>query len=294
MTPDQLTEDWFTGRVLAWGAPRLRDLPWRRTRDPWAVLVSEVMLQQTQVPRVVERWTRFVERFPTPTACAAAPLGDVLREWQGLGYPRRARNLHAAAIEVTRLDDFPRDLTGLLALPGVGAYTARAVMAFAFECDEAVVDTNIARIYARQAGRRLTAKEVQAAADAHVPHGDGWAWNQCLMDLGAVVCRPKPMCTDCPVERSCAWRGGARRGGESSSLDDPAVGSSGVSGRQTRFEGSDRQARGRMMKALTAGPVAVAAVAEVMGRDDENSRPLVDALIAEGLCARAGAWLVLP
>ena len=121
----------FTGAVLAWGVPRLRDLPWRRTRDPWAVLVSEVMLQQTQVARVVPKWEGFLARFPDPAACAAAPLGDVLRAWQGLGYPRRARNLHAAARAVTELGGFPRDLDGLLALPGVGPYTARAVMAFA-------------------------------------------------------------------------------------------------------------------------------------------------------------------
>jgi len=124
--------------VLAWGVPRLRDLPWRRTRDPWAVLVSEVMLQQTQVPRVVPRWFAFLDAYPTPAACAAAPLGDVLRRWQGLGYPRRARNLHAAAQRITVLGGFPRTLEGLLALPGIGPYTARAVLAFAFEADVAV------------------------------------------------------------------------------------------------------------------------------------------------------------
>ena len=124
----------FTGDVLAWGIPRLRDLPWRATRDPWAVLVSEVMLQQTQAARVVPRWHSFLDRFPTVEVCAAAPLSDVLREWQGLGYPRRARNLHMAARRVAELGDFPRDLDGLLALPGVGRYTARAVMAFAFVC----------------------------------------------------------------------------------------------------------------------------------------------------------------
>ena len=113
--------------VLSWGLPRLRDLPWRRTRDPWAILVSEVMLQQTQVPRVIPKWLAFMEAFPTTGDCAAAPLGDVLRLWQGLGYPRRARNLQLAASEVTRLGGFPATLTELLALPGVGQYTARAV-----------------------------------------------------------------------------------------------------------------------------------------------------------------------
>ena len=143
----------LAGPVLAWGMPRLRDLPWRRVRDPWAVLVSEVMLQQTQVPRVIPKWHAFLAAFPTTEACAAASLGEVLRLWQGLGYPRRARNLHAAATEVERLGAFPDTLHGLLALPGVGAYTARAVLAFAFEDEAAVVDTNIARVYARGCAR---------------------------------------------------------------------------------------------------------------------------------------------
>lgn len=277
----------FTGAVLAWGAPRLRDLPWRRTRDPWAVLVSEVMLQQTQVARVIPRWEAFLERFPTPKVCATAPLGDVLREWQGLGYPRRARNLHATAQQVTDLGDFPRDLTGLLALPGVGQYTARALLAFAFEADAAVVDTNIARVYARVAGERLTPKRVQAMADDACPSGDAWAWNQCLMDLGAVLCRPtNAACGECPVRSMCAWSGGDE--------PDPAVGSSGVSGKQGRFEGSDRQARGRLMKALSDGPVDRAQVPTIMQRDPALAERLVSGLVAEGLCLSLGSTLTLP
>ncbi len=132
--------------VLRWGLPRLRDLPWRQTRDPWAILVSEVMLQQTQAVRVIPKWQQFLEAFPTPLDCADASLGDVLRLWQGLGYPRRARNLHAAAIEIAALGEFPSSLEGLLALPGVGRYTARAVLAFAFQTDAAVVETNIGRV----------------------------------------------------------------------------------------------------------------------------------------------------
>ena len=278
----------FTGDVLAWGAPRLRDLPWRHTRDPWAVLVSEVMLQQTQVGRVIPRWAAFLERFPTPDACATAPLGDVLREWQGLGYPRRARNLHATAQQVVELGGFPRDLAGLLALPGIGQYTARAVMAFAFELDAAVVDTNIARVYARVAGERLTPKRVQAIADEYCPRGDAWVWNQCLMDLGAVVCRPRdPGCDACPVRRRCAWAGDPQR-------PDPAVGSSGVSTKQARFEGSDRQARGRLMKALGDGPVALDNAAAVMQRDAATADRLVTDLVADGLCVRNGRMLHLP
>jgi len=263
--------------LLGWGLPRLRDLPWRHTRDPWAVLVSEVMLQQTQVPRVLPKWLAFMEAFPTPAACAAAPLGDVLRLWQGLGYPRRARNLQAAAAAVTAAGGFPSTLEGLLALPGVGAYTARAVLAFAFEADAAVVDTNIARVYARVAGRRLTAREVQAAADAALPSGEAWAWNQSLMDLGAVLCRPvSPGCAECPVADACAWRGSA--------ADDPAIGSAGVSGRQARFEGSDRQARGRLLKALAAGPVPMADAPTVVGRPPDAAARIVASVMADGLC----------
>jgi A/G-specific adenine glycosylase len=254
----------------------LRDLPWRRTRDPWAVLVSEVMLQQTQVPRVIPKWEAFLAEFPTPAACAAASLGDVLRLWQGLGYPRRARNLHGAAVAIAALGEFPSSLDGLLSLPGVGQYTARAVLAFAFEADAAVVDTNIARVLARVEGRTLTAKEAQAAADTMLPPGDAWAWNQSLMDLGAMLCRPRsPACDECPLAVRCAWWG--------SGEPDPAVGSAGVSTRQSPFEGSDRQARGRLVKALGDGPVLWASVAEVMGCDETRARCLAMALTAEGL-----------
>jgi A/G-specific adenine glycosylase len=276
----------LTGRVLAWGVPRLRDLPWRHTRDPWEVLVSEVMLQQTQVARVIPKWHAFLAEFPTTGACAAAPLGDVLRCWQGLGYPRRARNLHAAAVEVERLGAFPRTLDGLLALPGVGAYTARAVLAFAFEADAAVVDTNIARVYARHQGTRLTPKRVQALADEQVPAGEAWAWNQCLMDLGAVLCRPgTPGCVECPLVDTCAWHGEG---------DDPAVGSAGVSRTQARFEGSDRQARGRLMKALSAGQMDAIDGAAVMSCASERAERLVASLVADGLVVRDGRWLRLP
>jgi len=274
--------------VLAWGEPRLRDLPWRRTRDPWAILVSEVMLQQTQVPRVLPKWFTFMEAFPTPASCAAALLGDVLRLWQGLGYPRRARNLHAVAHTVTELGSFPSTLEGLLALPGVGPYTARAVLAFAFEVDAAVVDTNIARVYARVVGRSLTSREVQRVADDAQPSGDSWLWNQALMDLGAVLCRPvSPGCHECPIAGRCAWRGDA-------SSIDPAVGSAGVSTKQARFDGSLRQARGSLMKALTLAPVPLGDVARVIARSDAAATNVVAGLIAEGLVVERGGVLHLP
>ena len=269
--------------MLGWGLPRLRDLPWRRTRDPWAILVSEVMLQQTQVPRVIPKWLAFLDAYPTPAECAAAPLGDVLRLWQGLGYPRRARNLHLAAIEVVRLGEFPTTLDGLLSLPGIGAYTARAVLAFAFETDAAVVDTNIARVFARVGGVALTAKQVQTAADEALPRGMSWEWNQCLMELGAVLCRPTPHCDECPLMTTCVWRGVG---------PDPAIGSAGVSRAQSRFEGSERQARGRLLKALAAGPIPTTAAGAAMMHP--SSERLIAALCAEGLVSDDGQTLRLP
>jgi A/G-specific adenine glycosylase len=244
------------------------------------------MLQQTQVLRVVPKWQQFIAVFPTPAACAAAPLGDVLRVWQGLGYPRRARNLHAAATTIAALDEFPKNFDGLLALPGVGQYTARAVLAFAFEIDAAVVETNIARVLARLAGHRLTAKQAQALADAALPAGEAWAWNQCLMDLGAALCRPATAsCHVCPLVASCAWRGQG---------DDPAVGSAGVSKLQARFDGSDRQARGALLRALSNAPLPSDQCAAAMGCDDVRARNLVEALAAEGLVVRRAEWLQLP
>jgi A/G-specific adenine glycosylase len=272
--------------VLAWGEPRLRDLPWRRTRDPWAILVSEVMLQQTQVPRVIPKYLAFLEAFPTPQACAASSLGDVLRLWQGLGYPRRARSLHAAATAVGERGGFPDTLVDLLALPGVGPYTARAVLAFAYEIDAAVVDTNIARIYARVAGRTLRAREVQAIADRHAPSGESWAWNQSIMELGAIVCRPAPGCEACPVRAWCAWQG--------SGAVDPAIGSAGVSTAQARFDGSDRQARGALLRAAGVGAVRATDLSSVTGRDADRALRLADALVAEGLLVRADTGYRLP
>ncbi|MBK5330628.1 MAG: A/G-specific adenine glycosylase [Ilumatobacteraceae bacterium] len=244
------------------------------------------MLQQTQALRVIPKWHEFMTSYPSPSDCAEASLGDVLRLWQGLGYPRRARNLHASATRIAALDQFPSTLDALLQLPGVGEYTARAVLAFAFEADAAVVDTNIARVLARLAGRRLTAKQAQAAADAVLPSGDSWAWNQCLMDLGAVLCRPtSPGCAECPLQGQCSWRGFG---------NDPSIGSAGVSTRQARFAGSDRQARGRLMNALADGPVPMKLVAAVMACDAARAARLAGDLQREDLVVQHGQALQLP
>lgn len=276
-------------RLTAWGDTHRRALPWRETREPWAVLVSEVMLQQTQVARVVPAWHAFLARFPTPAKCAASPQGDVVTTWAGLGYNRRAVALHRAATAVVERHggELPADLVALRALPGVGPYTARAVLAFAFELDTGVIDTNAARVLARTAGRALTAREAQARADALVPPGDAWRWNQTMLDFGATVCTKRgPSCGACPLRDSaCAWAAGGFP------EPDPAVGSAGVPGRQSRFEGSDRQGRGRLVDALRAGPVArdASSLATVMGWPDDPARAtrVAATLIADGIATAA-------
>jgi A/G-specific adenine glycosylase len=280
-------------RVLGWWAERRRDLPWRKTRDPWAVLVCEVMAQQTQVARVVERWGPFLERFPTTTACAAAPVAEVLQVWSGLGYNRRALALHRCATAVVERHGgvLPSDLDALLALPGVGPYTARAVAAFAFEHDHGVLDTNTARVLARWEGRPLTPREAQAAADAAVPVGDAWAWNQALLDLGATVCtRRAPACDECPVTSDCAWKAAGRP------TPDPADGSAGVSKGQSRFAGSDRQGRGRLVEALRTAPVAAPDLATTMGWPDDpvRSERVAATLVADGLVEMSRGRYRLP
>jgi A/G-specific adenine glycosylase len=251
------------------------------------VLVSEVMAQQTQVARVVPAYVRFLEEFPTPTACAAAPLADVLRAWRGLGYNRRARNLHRAAGAMVSDHDgrVPSTLGGLLALPGVGAYTARAVLAFAFEVDIGVVDTNAGRVLARAvAGRPVGPAEAQSLVDAMVPEGRGWPFGQALLDLGASVCvAGTPRCTGCPIRPRCRW---AASGGRS---PDPARGSAGVSTPQSAFIGSDRQGRGRLIDALRRGQVGPAGVASAAGWPDDPGRAarIADDLIGDGLVVRS-------
>lgn len=280
------------GRLAGSGAG-LRDLPWRRTRDPWQVLVSEAMLQQTQVARVVEPYRAFVARFPTPAACAAAPLGAVVRAWAGLGYNRRAVNLHRAATAVTEHHggSLPGDLAGLLALPGVGAYTARAVLAFASEADVGVVDTNVARVLARAvAARPLARPEAQELADRLVPRGRAWRHNQAMLDLGALHCTARsPACATCPVRPRCAW---ALAGFP---VPDPATGSAGTTRPQGAFAGSERQGRGRLVDALRRRTLPEADLAAAAGwpGDPARARRAADALVAEGLARWCGGGLSL-
>jgi A/G-specific adenine glycosylase len=218
----------------------------------------------------------------------------VISAWQGLGYNRRARNLHAAAEAIVEHHDgrVPDTLEGLLALPGIGPYTARAVLAFAFEQDVAVVDTNAARFLARGvAGRRLAPREAQELADSLVAPGTGWAHNQGVLDFGATICTKRsPDCDACPLRGHCAW---AADGWPS---PDPVEGSAGTSARQSVFEGSDRQGRGRLVDALRLGPVVAQDVAVVMGWPGDAHRADAVALtvVRDGLAEFEGGSLVLP
>ncbi|MCU1433631.1 MAG: Fe-S cluster assembly protein HesB [Pseudarthrobacter sp.] len=203
-------------RITGWFAETARELPWREPDcSPWGILVSEVMLQQTPVVRVLPVWREWLERWPTPAEIAVEPAGEAVRAWGRLGYPRRALRLHAAATAIVRDHggEVPGTHAQLLALPGVGSYTAAAVAAFAFGRRETVVDTNIRRVHARLISGvalpapSLSAAEMRLAAEL-LPDDDGTSvrWNAAVMELGALVCTARaPKCTDCPVRNSCAW-----------------------------------------------------------------------------------------
>ncbi len=274
------------GALLRWYAEHGRDLPWRGS-GPWGVLVSEVMLQQTQVARVVPAWRAFVERFPAPPALAAATAGDAIVAWHGLGYNRRAVRLHAAAVAVTRdhAGAVPPDLAALRVLPGVGGYTARAVAAFAHDLPAAPVDTNVARVLSRAvAGTPLSAAGAQRLADACVVPGRPGDWGQALMDLGATVCTARtPRCDACPLRSGCAWR---RDGGP-----DPAAGNAHRGRPQGVFEGSARQRRGRLVAALRNGPVDAAALRGLLG---EHGPATAAGLVDDGLAVWEAQAIHLP
>jgi A/G-specific adenine glycosylase len=289
--------------LLAWYARERRDFPWRRTRDPYAVLVSEVMLQQTQARRVAERYPRFLARFPTVAALAAAPRAAVLAEWSGLGYNRRALALQAAARAVAERG-WPRDVHDLERLPGVGPYTARAVASLAFGAPVGVVDTNVRRWLVRrfglagghaaaggdpeQAGEgpAAGARELQALSDALARVGrpdtdEAAAWTHATMELGAAVCRGRaPRCDSCPIARGCPSRGRAA----------PVT-----LARQPAFAGSSRELRGRVLRALSTAPGHAIALSEAiaLAPDPHRVTAVLAALGREELLHAVGELLHL-
>lgn len=218
MIVDDATREAIQRALLVWFAANRRELPWRQTRDPYRILVSEIMLQQTQVDRVVPKYLAFLEAFPSLEALANASTGEVIRLWAGLGYNRRAVNLQRAARAVLEEHggQFPRSVEALLRLPGIGPYTAGAVACFAFEQDVAFVDTNIRRVLRRalvgpeHSEPAASERELLAIGAAMIPPGQGWAWNQAAMELGALICTAAaPACRRCPISAQCrayaAW-----------------------------------------------------------------------------------------
>jgi A/G-specific adenine glycosylase len=249
----------LTAALLAWYRRERRDLPWRRTTDPYRILVSEVMLQQTQVPRVVPRYEAWVARWPTAEALAAAPPADVLRAWVGLGYNRRAVRLHEAARRVAA-GGWPDDLE---TLPGVGPYTAAAVGSFAFGRQTVAIDTNARRVFAR-------------AGTLTPPPGEAATFNQATMELGARVCTARrPRCGECPLTAGCA------SSGRVAAVPRPAAA-------RQRFEDTDRYVRGRIVAAAATGEP----LPEGIGAD--RIERAVAALAREGLVVEEGGRVSLP
>lgn len=270
--------------VNAWFRENGRDLPWRRPGfTAWGTLVSEIMLQQTPVARVVPRLERWLERWPTPSDLAASPASEAVRAWDRLGYPRRALALHAAAVAITERHGgvVPDDVPSLLALPGIGDYTSRAVAVFAYGHRHPVVDTNVRRVLARaveglaepwapKASRDLPLMESQLPADDE----EARVTNAGVMELGALVCTARsPSCDACPLVAQCAWVLAGRPAHTGPRLRT-----------QARFEGSDRQVRGLVMAELRASdvPVTAAEVARVWADDVQRERALAG-LIRDGL-----------
>ena len=276
-------------RVIQWFQQNARPLPWREPEvSAWGILVSEFMLQQTQVDRVIPKWQDWMRRWPSPSSLATAPVADVLRAWQGLGYPRRAMRLHASALAIVSDwgGEVPADESSLLALPGVGQYTAAAIACFAFGRPSVVLDTKIRRVIARAwEGQAAVASHLTNAererAQTLVAQGDGARWSAAVMELGAVVCTARaPSCEQCPLASSCAWLAAGR----------PQNGPQ--SRKQPTFEGSDRQARGALLKAVSAG--ASIRSMEAVWPDAEQRERALSSLMADGLIARTRRGYALP
>ena len=266
--------------VLDWYAANARDLAFRRTADPWSVLVSEVIAQQTQAARAAAAWIGFIEAFPTPAALAAASPATVIRAWRGLGYNRRAIALRASAIAIVEdhAGRVPATFDALVRLPGIGPYTARAVLAIAFDQPVAALDTNIRRVVGRAflgAEAALPPRALQAAADRFVPAGRAAQWTHALMDVGAAVCRKNdPRCDACPLACHCRFLAAGR---PASTASRPA--SSGP------FRSTTRWLRGRILDRLRDAPDA--AWVDLRGpigeHDEERTRTEVENLAREGL-----------
>jgi len=280
--------------VLDWYAVHARDLPWRGPgATPWAVMVSEFMLQQTPVARVLPVFESWMTTWPTPTALAAAPSGEAVRAWGRLGYPRRALRLHAAARAIVDQHDgeVPSGYDDLIALPGVGDYTASAIASFAFGARHPVLDTNVRRVLARLAAGQAhpeptLSKDEVALAEGFVPATGPRAarWAVASMELGAVICTARrPRCDACPVQRSCCWRAAGY----------PVW--TGPPRRAQPYAGTDRQCRGALLAVLRSSdePVAQSELERAWPEADQRDRALAT-LVADGLATTSTDGWTLP
>jgi A/G-specific adenine glycosylase len=279
-----------TRELLQWFEPRRRAYPWRGERDPYRVLVSEVMLQQTQATRVVPHYLAFLRRFPTVGALASAPRSEVIRAWAGLGYNRRAVALSESARAVVRehRGSVPAVPERLRQLPGVGSYTADAVASLAFGAAVPAIDTNVRRVVSRaRLGleiRQARPGDVRNAARSWIDRGDPGAWNQAIMDLGREVCRPAPRCGSCPIARTCA----SHRAGRVPTARQPRCRAG-----ADAFEGSSRQLRGRIVAVLRDhGRTTVGAIAARLDLSPERVAEALAGLRADGLVAAGPAAVV--
>ena len=267
--------------VLAWFDARGRALSFRDTRDPYAILVSEVMAQQTQISRVVEAWSRFLDRFPTVMELAAASPADVLRAWRGMGYDRRALNLQRAATVIVAEHDgkVPRDLAALEALPGIGPYTARAVASIAFGAAVGAVDTNVRRVLGRALGGEegLAPAALQVAADASVDPMRPGDWTHAVMDVGATLCRPaRPRCDDCPLVGWCRFAASSPTVAPRKPRDGRA---------REPFRASSRWLRGRIVDRLrdAEGASWIVVEAPIGDHDEDAIEAALAALARDGI-----------
>ncbi|MCF2706012.1 A/G-specific adenine glycosylase [Arcanobacterium haemolyticum] len=279
--------------LITWYIHTSRPLPWRETgTSAWAILVCEVMSQQTPVARVMPSWYEWLERWPTPADLAAASPSEVIVAWGNLGYPRRALRLRECAIAVTEKwgGELPQSRDDLLSLPGIGPYTADAIISFAYKRRATVLDTNIRRVIARQHGEAyppssLTKAEI-ARAEALVPDDDAESslWNAAIMELGALVCTARnPQCENCPIADSCQW---LARGRPESTLPK----------RTQAFVGTHREARGKIMAVLRArtAPISRAELQHASRLPDSRFEPALASLLSDGLATTTGEGIDLP
>lgn len=262
----------FRSYIFSWWKTHVRDLPWRKTKDPYRVLVSEIMLQQTQVSRVVDTYCAFIKQYPTVFDLARASTADILRLWKGMGYNRRAVYLHRLAIEIvtTYKNKFPISEQQLTKLPGVGKYTARALLVFAYKKDVAMVDTNIRKIITHffYSGKLQREKIIQHAADMLVPKGKSWEWHQALMDYGTLELG------NMVEKKQRNKRAGAP------------------------FKDTDRYFRGRMMDILRERTILETELIQTMAltydKSEAFAKKILDSLVADGLAAKSNGSVKLP